>query len=328
MPGVGPSPTRRRVLAALAGGGIAGTAGCSRIETFYERDDGSSDGAGGPDSSAGDDSNGDPPVPTPAPETDDLDRESDVRYREPAAGPLHLDLLRPADDVVRPLLVHVHGGGWRRGSKGYEHAERMARAGLVVASVEYRLSDTAAFPAAVRDVVAAVKWLRATAPEHGIDPERVALVGESAGGHLAALLASAPVEPAFQPSEFHPDEPVAVDALVAVSGIYDLRLEGYCTADATEAFLGGTCEERPEDARVASPVAHVDGDHPTTLLYHGTADEVVALEQATTYRDALGENDVDVALNVAEGGGHLLGDDADSFLQLQEAFLAEELQLQ
>lgn len=257
-----------------------------------------------------------------------IDRRTDVEYRSTSQTGLALDVVRPSDDVVRPLLVHVHGGGWRRGEKGYARAERLARAGLVVASLEYRLSGQAQFPAAVRDVAAGVAWLRDRAASFGVDADRVALLGESAGGHLATLLGSAPDDPTVRPDDVSAAAVADVAAIVSVSGIYDLHLEGQCEAPVTSAFLGGSCEERPERATAASPIARVDGEEPPTLLYHGTDDEAVAFEQARRYRDELADAGATVELYSAEGGGHLLGDDAAAFLQRQTAFLATHLDVE
>ncbi|MDZ4858175.1 MAG: alpha/beta hydrolase, partial [Candidatus Hydrogenedentes bacterium] len=105
-----------------------------------------------------------------------------------------LDILHP-DDVrqPRPAIVHIHSGGWYTGGKGGEKTFAMlqafADAGYVAVSIGYRLSGEAVFPAAVEDCKLAIRWLRANADAHGIDPERIGAIGASAGGHLAAMLA-------------------------------------------------------------------------------------------------------------------------------------------
>lgn len=303
-------------MLAGAAGTVLGTAGCSsRDAPSSERDD----------VPAEDDAEV-AARPTPVPPADaPITNDSDVVYRETDERSLQLDLVRPDDEVHRPVLVHLHGGGWRRGDKGYEYAGEMARAGMAVATLQYRLSGEAPYPAAVHDVVAGIKWLRTSGEERAIDPDRLALVGESAGGHLATLVANAPNHEAFQPPDGPRDVSAAVDAVVSVSGIYDLTHDGICDAGVTEDFLGGSCTEHPTKARTASPVTHVDEAVPPTLLYHGTADEAIAHEQASIYRTALANANVDVSFESSEGGDHLLGEDAAEFLPTQREFLQRTL---
>lgn len=314
------SYSRRNLLSRIAGGVVIGTAGCNRsggTSTVPEETD-------QPTTEPTETTD----TTTPLPDDAEIVNDQDVVFRETPDRELKLDLFRPADDVARPLLIHAHGGGWYQNDKGYPPAERMARAGMVVATIQYRLSKEATYPAAVQDVVSAIKWLRATADDHGIDPDRIALVGESAGGHLVSLVASAPQQPTFQPTDFHPDVSVAVEAVVSISGIYDLTSEQLCTANTTTNFLGDSCDAVPEAARNASPISHVDEGDPPVLLYHGTADEVIPYRQATRYRDALEDSSVDVELVTADGGDHLLGNSADTFLPRQEEFLGRYLNIE
>ncbi|MFC4406909.1 alpha/beta hydrolase [Haloarchaeobius iranensis] len=232
--------------------------------------------------------------------------DRDLSFVETDAGPLRLDLYRPRDRTDVPFVVFAHGGGWLQGDKGFRPLFPMlCEAGIAVADVQYRLAPGAQFPVPVRDVVAAVTWVRANAAEYGIDPVRGALAGYSAGAHLAALVAVAPDVPAFRP-DVRPDQPVAVDALVGFSGIYDLADSESMESALVQTFVGS---EEPESTyERASPVSHTDADDPPALLLHGTEDGVVPYRSATRLRDSLRAASVPVELFTAEGAGHGLID--------------------
>jgi len=327
--------TRRRFLAATTAVALAGCAGL---------DDGSTDGD--------DPENSDSETTTPttdggdatayelatAPAFDDPDATSDgvatyrnVEYAETPEIPLALDLHRPATDEECPLLVHVHGGGWATGNRVWDaEGRRHAEMGIAAATVDYRLSGTATYPAAVRDVVAAVTWLRRDAADAaGIDPDRVVLIGESAGAHLSALVGTAPDVEAFHPPGV---DPVAddVDGVVGISGIYHLTEEGTDDEPLTNAFFGCTGSECPERYREGSPATHVDADSPPTLLYHGTEDGVVPYRASTMYRDDLQAAGVPATLITGEGGAHVTPYEdpwGDRMRTAQNEFLAERLAL-
>jgi acetyl esterase/lipase len=255
--------------------------------------------------------------------------ERDVVFRETPQRALRLNLRVPERDGRSPVLVHVHGGAWAFGDKGYgEFGQRHAAAGVATASVQYRLSYEAPYPAAVRDVVAAVRWVRANADRYGLDPERVALVGGSAGGHLATLVAAAPDVTRFRPPGFLTDQPVGVSAVVGHAGVYDMTTEGMRQSGLVQQFVGGRYADHPERYREASPRFHVgEGDTPV-LLFHGTDDGVVPYAQATSYRTALRDGSVPVSLFTGEGAKHVFYRNSawfDRSLAAQWAFLADRL---
>ncbi|WP_208026177.1 alpha/beta hydrolase [Amycolatopsis acidicola] len=216
------------------------------------------------------------PHPDFAPIPEDPGVLRGIPYRDtPGGRPLELDLWRPEGTDPLPLLVFVHGGGWRRGRRddmGLRMREwtpgpfaRLAAAGFAVASVDYRLSGEAVFPAALDDVRAAVRWLSLRARELRIDPDRLVVWGESAGGHLASLLAL--TEP-------------AVRGAVIWYGPSDLQTprEGFDPAapHTPEALLLGAAPAAvPGLAREASPIDHVHEDAPPFLLMHGLRDSMV-----------------------------------------------------
>jgi acetyl esterase/lipase len=232
--------------------------------------------------------------------------DRDLSFVETDAGPLRLDLYRPRDRTDAPFVVFAHGGGWVQGDKGFRPLfPTLCDAGVAVVDVQYRLAPGAQFPVPVRDVVAALTWVRANAGEYAIDPARGAVAGYSAGAHLAALVALAPDVPAFQP-DVRPDQPVAVDAFVGFSGIYDLAAPDSMESSLVQAFVGAGEPESTYEA--ASPVDYTDPADPPTMLLHGTEDAVVPYRSATRLRDSLREAGVPVDVFTADGAGHGLVD--------------------
>jgi acetyl esterase/lipase len=293
---------RRRVLGALAAVGGAAVAGCAGPLPLGEQPPES-----GPTAPPLPDRPGDFETPAP-PAFENPDEVTDgvaafrgIAFERTPSGVLRLDLYRPADDRAVPLVVHAHGGRWQAGERGWYEPWHGSQ-GMAVATVDYRLSGTATYPAAVRDVAAAVTWLRRwAAPRAGIDPDRVVLRGESAGAHLAGLLAVVRDEEAFHPRGLDPAV-ADLDGFVGISGPYDLR--GISTP-ATEAFFGCAGSACPDTYREASPVVHASGDDPPALLWHGTDDPAVPPQSTRAFRDALQDAGVEVTALIAEGAGHV-----------------------
>jgi acetyl esterase/lipase len=318
---------RRSVLAGLGAASSLALAGCqtptlsgSASDSGGEADDTNT----GADEASGEDDAG----------TDDEDADAwtvdeDIPFRETPQRTLHADVYAPTNLAEPPVLVHAHGGAWRFGEKGYHPLfGELARAGYAVADVQYRLSDETTYPGPVRDVAAAVRWVRATADERGVDPDAVALAGYSAGGHLAALVATAPRAESLQPSEFYPETDPTVAALVGNAGVYDFTAPGYGNSALIQQLLDGTRSERPERYAEASPVEHVDADDPPTLLCHGTADRVVPFDQSERFAAALGDAGVDVERLTVDGAGHLFynaGRRLDAIAEAQISFLDDVL---
>lgn len=206
-------------------------------------------------------------------------------YREVAGERLPLDLyLRPDAPGPRPIVLVLHGGGWRSGSLTQLPAinHYLAARGHAVAAVGYRLAPRHPFPAAHDDVLAAVAWLKAQAPALGLDPTRVVLLGRSAGGHLALLAAYRAGDPAirgvvayYAPTDLvwsweHPSNPRVFDSPSALRD-----------------FLGGDPTARPDAYRDASPLAFVGAAAPPTLLIHGGRDAIVYHRQSERLAEAL-----------------------------------------
>lgn len=297
------SLTRRHLVGTIGSTAIAMSAGCSGVSRMTK-----------------------PPFEPP-----DLDdplaerfdvTQRDTVYRETDEEPLSVLAAIPDVADESPVLMHFHGGAFKYGGPGYAGMELLARAGIAVISVEYRLSGTATYPAAIRDVIASIQWVQANVPDWNINPNRVALTGDSAGAHLAALAAAAPGHPNFQPESSSTDDRVTIDAVIPHYGIFDFRPEWVCERDATSRpltdFLGKPCDSATELRAEASPVAHIDSDHPPVLVFHGVEDQTLPIRTARSYRDALSAASVPVGYQEYEGVGHAYFDrDSD---RREEAF--------
>ena len=268
-----------------------------------------------------------PTATTEPTQTETAEPLTDVPFRETDERTLELDLYRPSTDDPAPFVLFAHGGGWFGGDKGHRPMfDRLVAEGFAVADVQYRLAQEKQYPAAVRDIVAAVKWLRANAEANGIDADRGALAGYSAGAHLTALVAVAPQYERFQPAGFHPDVPVAVDAFVGYSGPYDFTEAGIGENPLVAGFFGADASE--ERLREGSPVTHVDGSAPPALLVHGTDDRIVPYRSTEALAEAYRDAGVTVEVVTGEGAGHGMIDNDDwreESLPAQERFLTEHL---
>lgn len=255
-----------------------------------------------------------------------------VFARAPGYRPLRLDLYVPAqarDDRRLPLVIFLHGGGWLSGHTRHAGAFEnwpevlagIAARGYIVASVDYRLSSEARFPAQVHDIRAAIRWLKSKGARWHIDGERVLLWGTSAGAQVAALAATACGEPGelVPPAGWSAAVPDCVQGLVAWYGVFDipaianLSLPGATAAELepVRRYLGCEPAACPELAKSASPITHVTGDTPPTLLIHGDRDHVVPVSQSHAFDAALRRHEVPSELHVFAGIDHsFIGEDA------------------
>lgn len=227
----------------------------------------------------------------------DIPEEVGVRMEVPygtgGGRELTLDLFLPPEEFTapRPAILFIHGGGWQGGTPAqfYRQAARLALRGIVGACCRYRFSDEARFPASVHDVKAAVRWLRASAEELNLDVERIGAVGGSAGGHLAAMLATTVGIAELEGEGGNPGERTDLQMCVPLNPITDMRrfVEGTNLHPAAVKYMGGTPDELPEAYALASPLLHVSASTPPCLLVHGTGDVTVPHEQSTLFADAL-----------------------------------------
>ncbi|MFW3168729.1 alpha/beta hydrolase fold domain-containing protein [Geodermatophilus sp. CPCC 206100] len=246
----------------------------------------------------------------------------------PGLRPLELDLHLPAGSPA-PVVVFLHGGGWRVGSRhsagpAYRGQDPtpfqvLAQAGIAVASVDYRLSGEATWPAQLSDAKAAVRWLRARAGELGIDGDRIAAWGESAGGHLAALLGLTGGDPALEGDvgvAGPPSDVVAVVAWFAPSDVAAVAVDtGADPLDAStrEALLlGAPAATVPDLAAQASPLTHVSPSAPPVLLLHGRVDQLIPWVQSERLAAALQQTGADVELHSYDAADHMWAGDPDA----------------
>ncbi len=246
----------------------------------------------------------------------------DIPYAHASGHDLLLDLYVPAAGIPeghgpRPVIVFFHGGGWRVGSKAEVEkkvASLVGETGYAVASVNYRLSQTARWPAPIIDGKSAVRWVRANARRYNIDPRRVGAMGFSAGGHIAAMLGVAPTGvAAFEDPGTNPGESSRVQAVCDVSGPVDLNIPTTSIIGKLSVFgeLGGTAQSKPDLVRQADPSLYVKAGDPPFLIIQGEKDSLVVPAHARKLYDALKAKGVDATLDVVPGGGHVPYGDAE-----------------
>lgn len=208
-----------------------------------------------------------------------------------------------------PLVVFIHGGGWYEGDKANPPGLWLRDKGFAVASVNYRLTDEAPWPAQIKDVKAAIQFLRANAKNYNIDPDHIGVWGMSAGGHLAALVGTSGGITALNPIN-ESTQSDRVQAVVDWFGPADFTLVGADgpvtpnVANILDRFFGPASKERKAAEVAASPVSYVSSDDPPFLLMHGDRDRLVPLIQSESLYKALQKAGVPAELVVVHGAGH------------------------
>jgi acetyl esterase/lipase len=227
-------------------------------------------------------------IPLPA----SVELREAIEYGTGGEVPLKLDLYIPKDiQRPTPALIFVHGGGWRSGSRNdYRYyCIKFAERGYVVATITYRLRDVALFPAAIEDAKCAVRWMRTNAESLGADPNRIAIIGGSAGGHLAMMVGYSVDDVELEGNGEHEVVSSRVQAVVNLYGPTDLTTPYARTHETITGYLGKLYDEAPEMYQRASPLHHVSADDPPTLILHGSIDELVPISQAERLAQALDE---------------------------------------
>jgi acetyl esterase/lipase len=266
---------------------------------------------------------------------------------------LHLDLHVPRGaEASVPLVIWIHGGAWLFGVRDLLPPEwpqnviiqSAIDAGIAIATIDYRHSREAAFPAQLHDAKAAVRWLRAFAPELGIDPERIAVWGESAGGHLAALVALVD-DPDLEGSVglTGPSSRIAaavcfypvtdVDALPVMSDSLPPRVReailaagGALPPEPVDILIEHSAYPRERARRLLSPITHVAAGAPPFLLIHGEDDRLVPMDQSERLAGALSDAGADVTFVTVPGADHVFaGTDPRPQADAAVAFLADRL---
>ena len=277
----------------------------------------------------------------------DVKVERDLVYARVGERELRLDLYLPTGDARQdekpsPVIVRIHGGGWKGGRKGNGgRARGVEQRGYALVDVEYRLSGEAIFPAQVQDCKAAIRWVRANSKRFGLDPDRIGVIGSSAGGHLAAFLGTTAETNEFD-TESHGDHSSRVQAVCDLWGPTDLlqmddhRIPGsmlvHNAENSPESLLvGGPIQSEPFRALAvrANPIAYVRGQKlPPFLIVHGDRDLSVPPHQSELLHAALSANGTDTTLQLVKNGGHgLRGGDVknDDLLKLVLTFFDKHL---
>ncbi|MCI8354835.1 MAG: alpha/beta hydrolase [Lachnospiraceae bacterium] len=223
---------------------------------------------------------------------------------------LKLDIIYPEDpERVYPCIVWICGGAWLTMDRSAHlpYLAQLARSGFVVASVEYRTSNEAHFPAQLIDVKSAVRYLRAHAERYRIDPERFGVMGESAGGHLTAMAALAD-DPAFDVGEYleYSSKVQAACPWYPPADVTSFPYDSPVIAAASpeSLMLGKNVMLSREEAMKACPVSYVTKDAPAFMILHGTEDHTVPFSQGEALHDSLEAAGCDVRLVAIEGADH------------------------
>jgi len=238
-----------------------------------------------------------------------LDEQLDVTFAKYGDRTLEMDIYRPKQSTgPLPAIVCIHGGGWRKGAKIHHRkvAQALAAEGFVTASIDYRLSGEAIFPVHIHDCKAAVRYLRANAGQLGIDADHIGAIGHSAGGHLAALLATSGGVGELEGDGGNEKVSSAIQAVVPMGGQTDFlserNREKSASAEIWQNFLGGSQDEVRETYRLASPLAHLDKNDPPVWLISGEKDDPST--HGESLRKKMDEFGIANGLTIIKGAPH------------------------
>jgi acetyl esterase/lipase len=229
--------------------------------------------------------------------------EKNIVFGKGGSTDLHLDIYRPPSGTEKRMAtIHIHGGGFTGGSKDtlVERVPPYAARGYVAIAVQYRLAGDAKWPSQIEDVKAAIRWTRANAKSLGVDPERIAVVGHSAGGHLALFAAGTPNRPEFEGKGGTPGVSTQVVACCAYYPATEITPRPDGTANNLLAAGSDAAAHR-----AASPVSYITKDFPPTVIFHGTADTTIPLESSERLFKQLRDAKVPVEFHAIEGVPHV-----------------------
>jgi acetyl esterase/lipase len=255
---------------------------------------------------------------------------------------LLLDLFLPEQKPSQPLpvLIYIHGGGWWGGDKNLclkniqkrQGMEKFIQRGYALACINYRLSDRAIFPAQIQDVKTAVRWLKQNANKYNLNPDKIGAWGESAGGHLSALLATSAGVKELEVNLKNPQISTRIQAAVNLFGPTDFTKvppafeEPYTPAVqkykdrpwyhytvATNRLLGGPVSKNLKLATLANPITHLDRKDPPFLIAHGALDDTVPLSQSELLVKALQAKGIEVTFIQEPKGTHYFGGDKGEY---------------
>ncbi|HEY7801668.1 MAG TPA: alpha/beta hydrolase [Dehalococcoidia bacterium] len=231
--------------------------------------------------------------------------ERDVVFGTGGGRELKCNIYRPPEQRDNaPSVLLVHGGGWASGDRSQLHGYGilLGRIGYVCVASEYRLTGEAKWPAQIEDVKAAIRWMRANAGMLGIDPQKISISGNSAGGHLSLVAAGTPNLPAFEGNGGNPGVSTELAASIAFYAPMAEIVPGTEESPVVATLMGPA--PSAESLRNVSPLAHVSGSFPPTLLIHGNKDELVPQQASIKMYRALDQAGVPVELHMIAGAPH------------------------
>ena len=262
-----------------------------------------------------------PAIATPPPVPPDLEVTSGIETGKGGDTTLHAEVVRRKNQTPTRAVIYVHGGGWAGGDYISDAARAyfLAQAGYLVASIEYRLSTAAKWPAQIEDCKLGVRWLRANAKQYHIDPDHIGIYGHSAGGNLVACMGTME-EPRFDGHGGYDGVSSKVQAVLDAAGPVDFRAGNfsdgsqYVSASQKDKdtgmlllLFGAPFAKIPDTYMDASPISHVRTGDPPFFIAHGEKDPIVSTAQATTFAAALEKVGVPVQLLIVKNGNHGLG---------------------
>ena len=239
----------------------------------------------------------------------EITEHKDLIYKQIGDRSLKLDIYHQKNLAeAAPVLVFIHGGGWKKGDKAdyRRYLVDFAQRGYVTATLSYRFSQEASFPAAVNDVKCAIRWLKTHASEYFINPEKVAVIGGSAGGHLAMMIGYSSDVPELEGECIDSTVNSRVQAVVNLYGPSDLTTNRSVETPSVKTFIGKSADEALEDYKMASPVTFLTPDDPPTLIFHGTLDELVPVEQSDKLKAKLDKIGISAEYHKLKGWPHTM----------------------
>jgi len=241
-----------------------------------------------------------------------LDVHRDIVYATGGGVPLHLDIYAPKSAMPLPVVMWIHGGGWKAGDKNDHTFFNITNLGFALVVIDYRLSQQAIFPAQIYDCKASVRWVRANAAAYHLNPDKIGVVGASAGGHLVALLGTTNNNPQVEGDEGPKGVSSAVQCVVDYFGPTDFpTIEKQATQQQNaildpmlDQLFGGPVPQKADLAQMASPLHFVDVKASPFLIIHGDQDTIIPLQQSIDLDAALKKAGVYSDLHVIKGGAH------------------------
>lgn len=240
--------------------------------------------------------------------------EKNIIYSSVDGKNLLLDIYYPQmkSDTPMPLVVWIHGGAFRAGNKNRNQAIELNKHGYITASINYRLSQEALWPALIHDCKAAIRYLRAHADQYKINPDKIGVWGSSAGGYLTAFLGTSGDVKVLEGEGEWQDQSSRVQAVVDFYGPtnfikmcdFPSKMD-HAAADSPESqLLGAPVKKVPDKVKAADPITYISKDDPPFLIVHGDQDPLVPHNQSVILHEALEKAGIDNTLITVKGGGH------------------------